>query len=136
VIVFAVHEHGYKQCTDDPLGTFIAPVPEFVEGYLSYYYKIQQDKGNDDYLVPGVAQFTECTRQVIQNQEYWLKMGCADGTSQSLAVNIYSENTCTTKSSVDGFDDSNIDVSAIQVRNNEGDRTGYWVFIALQHFSF
>ena len=115
VIVFSVHDQYYKQCTDEPLGTFISPVPEFVEGYLSYYFQIQQDKGNDDYMVPAVAQYTECTRQVIQNQEYYLKLGCADGTSQSLAVNIYSDNTCTTKSSIDGYDDSNIDVSGIQV---------------------
>ncbi len=43
-------------------------------------------------------------------------MGCYDGTSQSIAVNIYSDNTYTTRSSVDGYDDANIVVSEIQVR--------------------
>jgi len=115
VIVFSVHEHGYKQCVDDPIGTYISPVPNFLEGYLQYYTQIQTDKGYDDYELPDSAQYAYCTRVVIQNQEYWLQMGCTDGTSQALSVNIYSDNTCTTRSEVDGYDDANIDVSEIQL---------------------
>ena len=74
-----------------------------------------QDQGYDDYVAPDVAQYIACTRVVIQNDEYWLQLGCADGTSQALSVNIYSDNTCTTRSSVDGYDDSNIDTSELEV---------------------
>jgi hypothetical protein len=116
VIVFSVYEHGYKQCSDEPMGTYISPVPNFVEGYLGYHMQSMQDKGYDDYETPDVAQYTECTRIVIQNEEYWLRLGCADGNTQSLSVNIYSDNTCTQKSEVDGYDDSNIDASGISVR--------------------
>ncbi len=115
MVVFSVHEHGYKQCSDEPLGTYITPVANFLEGYLQYYTQLQQDKGYDDYETPESAQYEYCTRTVVENTEYWLQVGCSDGTSQSIAVNIYSDNTCTTRSSVDGYDDANIDVSDIQV---------------------
>lgn len=115
VIVFSVHEQGYKQCSDEPVGTYITPVPNFLEGYLKYYLQIQQDKGYDDYELPDAANYAYCTRTVKNGNEYWVQVGCADDSSQSLAVNIYSDNTCTTRSSVDGYDDSNIDVSEIQV---------------------
>ena len=117
VIVYSVHEKGYKQCSDDPVGTYITPVPTFLEGYLQYYTQIQTDMGYDDYELPDSAQYAYCTNIVIQNQQYWLQMGCTDGTSQSISVNIYTDNTCTTRSEVDGYDDANIDVSEIQVRN-------------------
>ena len=110
VIVFSVHEHGYKQCSDEPVGTYITPVPNFLEGYLKYYLQIQQDKGYEDYELPEAADYTYCTRTVSSNTEYYLQMGCSDATSQALAVNIYSDNTCTTRSSVGGSDDANVDV--------------------------
>ena len=115
VIVFSLFEHGYKQCSDEALGTYITPVPNFVEGFLNYKLQIMEDQGNDDYVAPDVAQYTECTRVVIQNQQYWLRLGCTDGTTQKLAVNIYSDNTCSTRSKVDGYDDSNIDTSDLVV---------------------
>ncbi|KAL3922569.1 MAG: hypothetical protein SGILL_002134 [Bacillariaceae sp.] len=114
VIVFSVHEQGYKQCTDSPIGTYITPVPNFLQGYLQYYLQIQEDKGYDDYELPDAANYAYCTRTVIQNQEYWLQIGCTDGSSQSISVNIYEDNTCTTRSTIDGYDDANIDVSEIQ----------------------
>jgi hypothetical protein len=115
VVVFSVHEHGYKQCSDEPVGTYMTPVPTFMEGYLKYYLQIQEDKGYDDYELPDAANYAYCTRVVKNNQEYWLQLGCSDSTSQQIAVNIYSDNTCTTRSSVDGSDDANVDVSGIQV---------------------
>ena len=115
VIVFSVHEHGYKQCSDEPVGTYITPVPNFLEGYLKYYSQIQQDKGYEDYELPEAADYAYCTRTVKNNQEYYLQMGCSDVSHQSLAVNIYSDNTCTKRSSVGGTDDANVDVSEIQV---------------------
>ena len=110
-----MHAQGYKQCADQPVGTYITPVPNFLEGYLKHYQQIQQDKGYDDYELPEAAQYAYCTRTVKNGNEYWLQMGCSDGTSQKLAVNIYSDNTCTTRSTVNGYDDANIDVSEIQV---------------------
>lgn len=115
VIVFTVHEHGYKQCSDDPVGTYITPVPNFMEGYMKYYSQIQQDKGNDDYELPEASEYAYCTRTVKNNNEYWIQMGCSDVSTKSLAVNIYSDNTCTTRSSKGGSDDANIDVSDLQV---------------------
>ena len=42
-------------------------------------------------VLPDAAQYTTCTSVVIQNKQYWLKLGCTDGTSQAIAVNIYSQ---------------------------------------------
>ena len=111
-----MHEHGYKQCGDRPMGTYITPVPTFMQGYLDYYTQIQEDMGYEDYELPEASQYMYCTRYVVNGEEYWLQMGCSDSTSQSIAVNIYSDNTCTTRSSVDGYDDANIDLSEVQVR--------------------
>jgi hypothetical protein len=97
------------------MGTYITPVASFLGGYLEYYTQIQQDKGYDDYEMPEAGQYAYCTRKVVNGVEYWLQMGCSDGTSQSIAVNIYTDNTCTTRSTVDGYDDANVDVSDIQV---------------------
>ena len=117
VIVFSVHEEYYKQCQDSPIGTYITPVPNFLQGYLQYYMQIQEDKGNEDYELPEVADYAYCTRVVIQNEERWLQIGCSDDDSLSIAVNIYDDNTCTTRSTIEGgYDDANIDVSEIQVR--------------------
>jgi hypothetical protein len=116
VIVFSVHEEYYKQCQDDPIGTYITPVPNFLQGYLQYYMQIQEDKGYDDYELPEVANYAYCTRVVIQNQELYLQIGCSDDNSDSIAVNIYEDNACSTRSTVaDGYDDANIDVSEIQL---------------------
>ena len=80
--------------------------------------QIQEDKGYDDYQLPEVANYAYCTRVVIQNQELYLQIGCADDNPLSIAVNIYEDNTCTTRSQLDGnygYDDANIDVSEIQL---------------------
>mmetsp|Transcript_17080 Transcript_17080/g.42669 ORF Transcript_17080/g.42669 Transcript_17080/m.42669 type:complete len:443 (-) Transcript_17080:617-1945(-) len=116
VIVFSVHEEYYKQCQDSPIGTYITPVPNFLQGYLQYYMQIQEDKGNEDYELPEVADYAYCTRVVIQNQERWLQIGCADDSALSIAVNIYDDNTCTQRSTIEGgYDDANIDISEIQL---------------------
>lgn len=115
VIVFSVHETYYQQCQDTPIGTYVTPTPIFFSGYLQYFLQIQADKGNDDYQLPAAANYVNCQRLVVQNKEYWLQIGCTDGDSQSVSVNIYTDNTCTTRSVVDGSDDSNIDVSEIQL---------------------
>lgn len=115
VIVFSVFEHGYKQCSDDPMGTYIAPVPLFLEGYLQQLSQEKYDEGYDDYVTPDSAQYTACIPQQVSGRDLYFQIGCTDGTSQSLSVNIYTDNTCTTRSLQDGYDDSAIDVSDIQV---------------------
>mmetsp|Transcript_34818 Transcript_34818/g.39705 ORF Transcript_34818/g.39705 Transcript_34818/m.39705 type:complete len:391 (+) Transcript_34818:138-1310(+) len=115
VIVFSVFENGYKQCSDSPTGTYITPVATFLNAYLEQKYQDNQDQGNDDYAVPDAASYTQCQQQVIENVEYYVQLGCTDGSPLSLSVNIYSDNTCTTRDSENGMDDSNIDISDIQL---------------------
>jgi hypothetical protein len=115
VIVFSIFSNAYKQCSDEPEGTYIVSVPTFVDAYMNQLAQNAEDNGNEEYEKPEVAQYTACTQMVVQGVEYYVMLGCADGTSQALALNIYSDNTCETRSMVNGYDDSNIDVSAIQV---------------------
>lgn len=59
---------------------------------------------------------------VNDENEYWMQVGCAENTSQALAVKIYSDNNCTKRSFVGGYDDSaNVDISEIQVSQEEAD---------------
>jgi len=113
--VFGLYEDVYNHCSDTPIGTYISPVPRFVQGYIKKEIQHAQDQGNDDYEQPDILQYAYCTEFVIENQIYYFQLGCSDDSTQKLAVNIYSDNTCTTRSVVDGYDDSNLDVSAIQV---------------------
>jgi hypothetical protein len=147
VIVFSLFENSGKQCADTPMGTYITPVPNFMAGYLENIQQAKADQGNDDWEAPEVAQYIECTAFEIENQQFYFQLGCADGTSQALAVNIYSENTCTNRSIVQGYDDSNIDVSALKVRAVVMDFFGMlWLhfvspmhpsqYICRQHFLF
>jgi len=118
MIVFSIFAQGYNLCIDDLMGTYITPVPTFVDAYLQQLEANEQDKGNDDYATPDSATYTQCTRIEIQNKEHYVQLGCTDGTSQSVSVNIYTDNTCETRSEVDGYDDANIDVSDIQVSSH------------------
>ena len=117
VILFQVFENGYNHCTDDALGTYITSVPEYMLGYLAQKEQDTEDQGYE-YGEPEVAQYAYCTPFEIENQMFYFQLGCADDTTEKLAVNIYTDNTCTTRSTVDGYDDSNIDVSAIEVRDH------------------
>lgn len=115
VVVFSVFEHGYKQCSDDPMGTYIAPVPVFLNGYLQQFAQEEYDQGYDDYVTPDSAQYLDCVQQQVSGRNLYFQIGCTDGTSQSLSVNIYTENTCTERFLEDGYDDSAIDVSDLQI---------------------
>ena len=114
VIVFQVFDEAYNHCGDDPVGTYITPVPYFVQGYLQQEAQDMYDQGYD-YQMPEVSQYAYCTPYQTENQILYFQLGCSDASNQELAVNIYEDNACTVRSQVDGYDDSNIDVSAIQV---------------------
>mmetsp|Transcript_29700 Transcript_29700/g.49019 ORF Transcript_29700/g.49019 Transcript_29700/m.49019 type:complete len:418 (+) Transcript_29700:193-1446(+) len=128
VIVFSVFEYGYKQCSDDPMGTYITSVPTFVNAYLDQQYQNAQDLNQDDYATP--ASYTDCTRTVIQNVEYWTQLGCTDGTSLSLSVNIYTDNECTIRNEENGSDDASIDVSDIQLPFKKCQACVNWVDVS------
>lgn len=114
VIVFSVFENGAHHCTDTPVGTYITPVQHYLQGVLDQKQQDMEDQGYEDYELAEVSQYVACTPMEIQNNMYYFQVGCADDSHQALAVNIYQDNTCTTRSAVDGFDDANIDASDIQ----------------------
>lgn len=113
-IVFQVFT-GNDHCTSDPIGTYVTPVPYYVQGFLAQEQQKKQDMGQDDYAEPDAAQYVSCMPYETNSGYYWMQLGCADDTTQSIAVNIYQDNQCTKRSIVEGMDDATIDVSAIQV---------------------
>lgn len=117
VIVFSIFDNQYNQCSDKPVGTYYVPVPKFVQAYTNQKSQDMYDQGID-YELPDVAQYIYCTPFEIQGQYKYFQVGCADDSLTSLAVNIYEDKDCTTRSQVDGNDDSVIDVSEIHVSSN------------------
>jgi len=115
VIVYQVFENGYKQCNNEAMGTYITPAGTFVSAYMDQIYLEETDKGNDDYATPDAAQYTQCTNVEVQGNSYYVQVGCSDYSSQKLAVNIYSDETCETRVKTNGVDDSNIDISQLQL---------------------
>lgn len=113
-ILFQVFS-GSDHCSSDPVGTYVTAVPYYMQGYLAEIEQKNSDMGVDDYVTPDAAQYASCVPYETNSGYYWLQLGCADDTTQSLAVNFYSDNACTKRSVVDGYDDSTIDVSEVQV---------------------
>lgn len=113
VIVFSVYENGYKQCSDNALGTYVTSVSNFMQGYQIQKAQDAEDQGLD-YEWPSAASYIYCTAFQMNNVWYYFQLGCSDVSTQELVMNVYEDNTCTTRSDVDN--DSGIDVSLIQVR--------------------
>jgi hypothetical protein len=113
-IVFQVFDSS-DHCTSEPIGTYVSPVPSYMYGHVKELDQKMADRGYDDYVEPTVAQYLECTQYNIQGTYYYLQLGCADDTTQNLAVNIYKDDQCTKRSSPEGYDDSTIDVSELEV---------------------
>jgi hypothetical protein len=126
MIVFSMYDNNNNQCSDHPVGTYITPVPDFVLGYLDILQQEAQDQGQD-YQYPKTSQFVSCTPLKIQNQYFYFQVGCSDTNSQQLAINIYEDNTCTKRSTVEGMDDSNIDASALAIPFDECHHCVNWV---------
>ena len=117
VVVFEVFSSG-DQCGEHVVGTFYTTVPHYMEGYLAEEAQKMEDRGYDDYVEPDVAKYQYCTPKEVSGKIVYLQLGCADSTTQSIAVNIYKDNTCQHRDTNDYGDDANIDISDIQVGLN------------------
>jgi len=117
MIVFSVFEKGYKQCSDEPMGTYMTSVPTFVSAFMDQLGENAIDIGIDDYTTPDSADYINCSQYESQSGNiYYVQLGCTDGTSQSLSVNIYKDNICTQPDVENGYDDAQgIDVSDLQL---------------------
>ncbi len=108
-IMFSVYEQYSNHCTDSPTGVYIASVPTFVIAYLAQLADNAADAG-DEYNYPDAYNYASCRLKQYNGVDYYLQLGCSDTSSTTLAVNIYSDDQCTTASVVDGYDDSNLQV--------------------------
>ena len=115
VIVFSVFDNKVHQCSDTALGTYYEPVQYFFKGYMEQKYDDAMDQSLD-YEEPDVVQYAYCVGYYINDVMYYMQIGCADGTTSALAINIYYDKECTMKSTnVDGYNDATFDVSSVQV---------------------
>lgn len=110
MVMFSSYQYGYNQCIGSPLGTFVVPVAGFVEAYLDQAYTDAVDAGND-FEQPVAAQYLQCTQIQVEDGQYWAQLGCSEASSKALGVNLYSDNTCSTSISVEGWDGSDADIS-------------------------
>jgi hypothetical protein len=129
MIVFSVFPQGYRSmCTDEPMGTYMTSVPTFVGAYVDQLEANALDQGIDDYASPESAQFIECYPFQTNENLYYVRVGCTDGTSQSLAVNIYKDNTCETPwEDAAGNDDASFDISDIQIPFKQCQACVIWI---------
>lgn len=108
-IMYSMFDQSSNHCTDSPKGTYLATVPVFANAYLEQAADNAADEGVE-YEYPNMATYLECTYKQINGVDYYLQLGCADDDNSKLAVNIYSDDQCTTSSTVDGYDDSNLEL--------------------------
>jgi len=113
VIVYSMYEKYYNHCADKALGTYMIDVPTFVQAYYDQLELNGADMYGDDYELPS-SDYINCYPYETNNGVYYVQIGCTDGTSQSLSINLYKDSTCTTHDrNEDGFDDTTLDVSGL-----------------------
>jgi hypothetical protein len=117
VIVWSLFQHGYKQCSDTPIGTYVTAVPNFMNGYINQKAQDAYDQGQE-YEYPDVTQFIPCTQYQINDYNYYLQFGCSDETTQAITINIFEDNACSKRSSIDPSAIADFDLSSIQVRHH------------------
>lgn len=114
MIVFSMYEKYYNHCKDSPIGTYMVDVPTFVTAWVDQKDLNSYDFGGDDYVSPDTT-YVSCYPYETNNGVYYVQLGCTDGDSQSLSVNVYKDNTCETPDKNEhGMDDVTIDVSDLQ----------------------
>lgn len=115
VIVYSMYEKYYNHCADKAVGTYMIDVPTFMSAYLEQLELNGADMYGDDYVTPDGTYINCYPYETSSGALYYVQMGCTDGDSQSLSVNIYKDNTCTQHDrNAEGNDDSILDVSDLQ----------------------
>ncbi len=118
VIVFSLYAKGYNQCltSTKPMGTYYVSVPKFAQAYFAQAADNAYHQGLD-YTESSLAQYTACTSFVTDSGDtYYVQLGCASSGMHRLAVNIFTDNTCSQRVTGSSFDSSSaIDVSDIEV---------------------
>ena len=71
VIVFSMYEQKHQMCSDKPIGTYVTPVPTFIDAWLAQQAQQAQDNGND-YEAPDAASYVQCTVTEVENQVMYL----------------------------------------------------------------
>ena len=120
---------GHNNCARAQLGTYYAPVGDFVKGYTKQKdldYKIQ----DYDYDVPDEMAYTTCTAAYGDDDggsAVYLKLGCNDSTGKAIAMKAYEDSSCTEpKSSSYNIKNLGIDISDLRVKFETCQDCVYW----------
>jgi len=114
-IMYAMYEKASNHCTDTPLGTYIATVPAFADAYLEQMADNAYDAASDDayvYEYPSSYGYLDCTAAQVNGVDYYVRLGCDDENTNSLAVNVYTDDQCTTRVETEEGDDDAVAVEA------------------------
>lgn len=67
--MFSMFAQGYKQCSDNPMGTYVIPVSYYLSAYLDQLEQDIADQGVDDWVYPENYVYTACTAVNINNEQ-------------------------------------------------------------------
>ena len=99
-IMYSMYAKSYNHCSDSPVGTYVTSVDNFVNGYLDQMAANAQDEGSD-YQYPSMADYLNCTSGEVNGRGYYLQVGCDASNPTGLSINAYSDDSCTSRASVD-----------------------------------
>eukprot|EP00561_Arcocellulus_cornucervis_P003974 CAMPEP_0185812426 /NCGR_PEP_ID=MMETSP1322-20130828/9334_1 /TAXON_ID=265543 /ORGANISM="Minutocellus polymorphus, Strain RCC2270" /LENGTH=381 /DNA_ID=CAMNT_0028508961 /DNA_START=110 /DNA_END=1255 /DNA_ORIENTATION=+ len=129
VIVFSMYGGGHNNCARAQLGTYYAPVGDFVKGYTKQKDMDYNLQGND-YDVPDEVAYTTCTAAYGDDDggsAVYLKLGCNDSTGKAIAMKAYEDSSCTEpKSNNYNIKNLGIDISDLRVKFETCQDCVYW----------
>jgi hypothetical protein len=119
---------GHNNCARAQLGTYYAPVGDFVRGYTKQKdmdYKLQ---GND-YDVPDELAYTTCTAAYGDDDggsAVYLQLGCNGSTGKAIAMNAYEDSSCSIAKSNYNIKNLGLDISDLRVKFETCQDCVYW----------
>jgi hypothetical protein len=115
MVVYSVYAQYYNHCADKPVGTYMTTVPIFAGAWVDQMDLNAADMYGDDYVSPDTTYINCYPYEADSGNIYYVQLGCTDGNSQQLSVNVYSDNTCQTPDKSSGTDDTILDASELQL---------------------
>lgn len=100
-VMYSMFEQSSNHCTDAPLGTYVAAAADFAAAYLDQAADNAADAGQDDWAYPAAAAYLDCTYQLVNGRDQYLRLGCSADDGSRLAVLSYSDDACTQRGADD-----------------------------------
>lgn len=114
-VVFDIYQANNNQCKRRSYGTYQVPIETWVIAYARDQRQAAEANENANvYEVEDeVLEFLQCSQYYYNNNMFYLKLGCRENTGKGFQLNAYSDNTCTTKVSMQY--NLGIDISSLRI---------------------